>query len=68
MVAKAPSEVLKPIREYSIACVMRNVRPMRKVSSSPARNPHTLPRLIDWSDQCTVKLEVTRMQVLTNAT
>src|SRR6202521_4008047 len=68
IVANAPLLVLKPMREYSIACVIRKVRPIRNVSSSPARRPQTFPRLIDWSDQCTVKLDVTRMHVLMNAT
>src|ERR1700756_1623300 len=68
IVAKAPSDVLKPTREYSSSCVIRNVSPIRNVSSSPARRPHTFPRLIDCSAQCTVKLDVTRMHVFTNAT
>src|SRR5260370_3334890 len=68
IVANAPSLVLNPMREYSIACVIRNVRPIRNVSRSPARRPQTFPRLIDWSDQCTVKLDETRMHVLMNAT
>ena len=33
----------------------------------PACRPVRLPRLIDCVAQCTVKLEVTRMQVLTSA-
>src|ERR1700681_394358 len=45
--------------EYSIACVMRNVSPMRNVSSRPARRPKTLPRLIDCSAQCIVNDDVT---------
>src|SRR5664279_3053688 len=68
IVAKDPSLVLKPTRAYSIACVIRNVSPMRKVSSNPARRPQTFPRLIDLSAQCIVKLEVTRMEVFTSAT
>jgi hypothetical protein len=68
IVAKAPSPVLKPMREYSIPCVMRNVRPIRNVSNSPARRPQVLPRLIDWSAQCIVKLDVTRMHVFRKAT
>ena len=38
------------------------------VSTIPARNAGRLPRLIDWSAQCIVKLEVTRMAVFTPAT
>ena len=41
---------------------------MRKVSRRPARKPQTLPRFTDWSAQCIVKEDVTRMHVLTNAT
>ena len=41
---------------------------MRKVSSSPARSPQSFPRFTDVSAQCIVKLDVTRMQVLMNAT
>src|SRR5512133_108973 len=66
--ANAPDPVLKPTFRYSIACVQRNARPMRKVSTIPARKALRCPRLIDWSAQCMVKLEVTRMQVLTPAT
>src|SRR5579884_241443 len=68
IVANAPSEVLKPTREYSTPCVIRNVRPIRNVNSRPARMPKTLPRLTDCSAQCTVPDEVTRMHVLMNAT
>ncbi len=56
------------MREYSAICVSRNVRPMKNVSTRPARSPARLPRLIDVSAQCIVKLDVTRMQVLTPAT
>src|SRR3954447_24386407 len=68
IVGNAPSLVLKPMREYSSPCVMRKVRPMKKVRKSPARRPQTLPRFTDVSAQCIVKDDVTRMQVLTNAT
>ena len=59
---------VKPIRAYSRSCVSRKVSPIRKVSVKPACSPARLPRLIDCSDQCIVKLDVTRMEVLTNAT
>src|SRR5262245_24403174 len=68
IVANAPSLVLKPTREYSRSCVRRNVSPIRNVRNRPARRPQWLPRLIDCSAQCIVKLDVTRMQVLMNAT
>src|SRR4051795_8740940 len=68
IVGKAPSLVLKPIREYSSACVMRKLRPMRKVRNNPARRPQTLPRFTDVSAQCIVNDDVTRMHVLMNAT
>ena len=38
------------------------------MSTSPACRPARLPRLIDWSAQCIVKLEVTRIAVFTPAT
>ena len=41
---------------------------MKKVSTNPACNPARLPRLIDCSAQCIVKLDVTRIAVLTPAT
>ena len=41
---------------------------MRSVSTSPAWSPARLPRLIDCSAQCIVKLDVTRIAVLTPAT
>ena len=41
---------------------------MRNVSTSPACSPARLPRLIDCSAQCIVKLDVTRIAVLTPAT
>src|SRR5262249_21263912 len=66
--ANAPEPVLKPTFRYSINCVQRNVRPITKVRTIPARNAFRSPRLIDCSAQCIVKLEVTRMQVLTPAT
>jgi hypothetical protein len=47
---------------------MRKARPITKVSTIPARKAGRLPRLMDWSAQCIVKLEVTRMAVLTPAT
>src|SRR3954453_12505945 len=67
-VGNAPSLVLKPMREYSSPCVMRKLRPIRKVRNRPARSPQTLPRFTDVSAQCIVKDDVTRMHVLTNAT
>ena len=66
--AKAPSPVLKPTFRYSTTCVSRKAKPMRNVSTIPARNAGRLPRLIDCSAQCIVKLEVTRMAVFTPAT
>src|SRR5262245_62315564 len=41
---------------------------MKKVKARPAFSPARLPRLIDVSAQCIVKLDVTRMAVLTPAT
>ena len=41
---------------------------MAKVSTRPALRPARLPRLIDVSAQCMVKLDVTRISVLTPAT
>ena len=41
---------------------------MKNVSTRPAWSPARLPRLIDWSAQCIVKLDVTRMTVFTPAT
>src|SRR3569623_1882345 len=66
--AKDVSAVLKPSRWYSITWVQRNVRPSRNVSTSPACIPARLPRFTDWSAQCIVKLEVTRIRVLICAT
>ncbi len=68
IVPKAWSCGAKPILAYSIACVRRKVRPMRKVRTSPACIPARLPRLIAVSAQWIVKLDVTRMSVLTPAT
>src|SRR5207244_8795783 len=67
-VPNAVSCGVNPIRAYSRSWVSRNARPIRKVSVSPALRPARLPRLIDCSDQCIVKLDVTRMTVFTNAT
>ena len=67
-VAKALSLGENPIRAYSAICVSRNVRPMAKVSTRPALSPARLPRLIDVSAQCIVKLDVTRIAVLIPAT
>src|SRR4051794_4779288 len=47
---------------------MRNERPMRNVSVRPARIPQTLPFLIDVVAQCSVALEVMRIDVLIAAT
>src|SRR3989337_3594024 len=47
---------------------MRNARPMTNVNTIPARKPARWPRLIDCNAQCIVKLEVTRIAVLTPAT
>jgi hypothetical protein len=41
---------------------------MRNVSTMPARKALRSPRLIDCRAQCIVKLDVTRMHVLTPAT
>ena len=60
--------LLTQIREYSSTCVSRNVRPSRNVSDRPAIRPERLPRLIDWSAQWTVKLDVTRTIVFSPAT
>src|SRR5439155_8907903 len=68
IVAKAPSFSAKPTREYSIPWVTRKLRPIRNVSRRPARSPQTLPRFTDWSAQCIVNDDVTRMQVLMKAT
>src|ERR1700693_106751 len=68
IVATAPSFSAKPTREYSIPWVTRNDRPIRNVSRRPARSPHTFPRFTDWSAQCIVNDDVTRMHVFTNAT
>ena len=38
------------------------------VSTRPAFRPARLPRLIDWSAQCIVKLDVSRIAVFTPAT
>ena len=62
------SEVLKPMRWYSITCVSRKARPRSTVSTSPACSPARFPFLIDESAQCIVKLDVTRISVLTPAT
>jgi len=45
----------------------RNVSPSRNVSVRPAISPERLPRFTDWSAQCMVKLEVTRMTVFRKA-
>src|SRR3954453_21009250 len=47
---------------------MRNERPMRNVSTRPARIPHTFPFLIETVAQCIVALEVMRIAVLIAAT
>ena len=44
------------------------MRPIRKVRTRPACSPARLPRLIDCVAQWIVKLDVTRMHVLTSAT
>ena len=62
------SPVLKPMREYSRICVSRKVSPSSTVKQSPACSPQRLPRLIDVSAQWKVKLDVTRIAVLTPAT
>src|SRR6476620_12234425 len=67
-VVKALSRGAKPIRAYSVICVARKVKPIRNVSTSPAHRPARLPRLIEVKAQCIVKLEVTRIAVLTPAT
>ena len=51
-----------------MTCVQRNASPIRNVSTMPARKAFRSPRLIDWSAQCMVKLDVTRMHVFTPAT
>ena len=66
--AKAPSLVLKPTCAYSMNWVRRNAVPIRMVSTSPACSPRRLLRLIDCRAQCIVKLDVTRIAVLTPAT
>src|SRR4051794_724521 len=66
--ANAPVCGVKPMREYSTICVIRNVAPSRSVSTRPAWRPERLPRLIADSAQWIVKLDVTRMHVLTSAT
>ena len=48
--------------------VSRNAEPIRIVRTSPACSPRRLLRLIDCSAQCIVKLDVTRIAVLTPAT
>src|SRR3954452_13275540 len=68
IVGKAPSDVLKPARMYSYSWEMRKAKPIRNVSSRPARIPQTLPRLIDTVAQCIVALDVMRMKVLIVAT
>src|SRR5438270_13886781 len=47
---------------------MRNERPMRYVSTRPARIPQTFPFLIAVAAQCMDALEVMRIAVLTPAT
>src|SRR5947209_20224789 len=47
---------------------MRNERPMRKVSTRPARIPQTLPFLIAVVAQCIDALDVMRIPVLIAAT
>src|SRR4029453_19572071 len=66
--ANAPALVLNPTWRYSTNWVRRKARPIMKVSVIPARNAGRLPRLIDCKAQCIVKLEVTRIAVLTPAT
>ncbi len=66
--AKDESLVLKPMRWYSMICVSRKVEPSRSVSTMPAFSPARSPRLAERVAQCIVKLEVTRMHVLTRAT
>ena len=68
IVVKALSCGANPTRPYSIICVKRNVKPIRNVSTRPACMPARFPRRIDWSAQCTVKLDVTRIAVFTPAT
>ena len=68
IVVNALSPGWKPIRAYSVTCVARNVKPIRNVSTRPARRPARLPRLIEVSAQCIVKLDVTRIAVLIPAT
>ncbi len=41
--------------------------PSRSVSTIPAQRPARLPRFTDVVAQCIVKLEVTRISVLTSA-
>ncbi len=66
--AKAPSEVLNPTCAYSTICVRRNALPSRIVHTSPARRPFRSSRLMACVAQWMVKLEVTRIAVLTPAT
>src|SRR5262245_52179085 len=66
--ANAPSLVLKPTCAYSTSCVQRNAAPSRIVTTSPALRPFRSPRLIDCVAQWIVKLDVTRIAVLTLAT
>ena len=58
--AKAPSCGREADPRVLGICVSRNVRPIRNVSTSPAFSPARLPRLIDCSAQCIVKLDVTQ--------
>ena len=67
-VVNALSRGANPIRAYSVICVARNVKPIRKVRTSPAFSPARSPRLTEVSAQCTVKLDVTRIAVFTPAT
>src|SRR3954453_19214177 len=66
--ANEPSLVLKPTWAYSMNCVSGNAVPSRIVRTRPACRPRRLLRLTDWSAQCIVKLEVTRIAVLMPAT
>jgi hypothetical protein len=53
---------------YSLIWMKRKVAPSSQVAARPMTSPRRLPRRIDSSAQCTVKLEEMRIAVLTPAT